>query len=392
MRPIHLWLALGVAVSAIVPAAGPALAASDPEVYVALGDSVSVGVGATPGRGFVERYFAHLQDPANGGVDALHNLARSGETSTSMRASGGQLEAAAARIAEPSDTTVVTLGIGGNDAGQCPVGFNTPPCPFSANYTAILGALQSALAGDPGDERLQVLEYHNPASGTGSPNEGLFDFGLLGIDAKGDCSATAAALGLNDLVRCIGSQYGAGSVDVYPTFKAGGQALMADALHPNDTGHAYIACLFEYPERAGSANPCEASPPPPPPPPPPPDRLAPTAKLSGPARQRVLRQRAISLFALLDEGATTSATARIAIPAARARSSARVKVVRLGPVTKSVAAGTRTRLTLRLSKRGIRSIRAALLTRRALKAKVTVKSTDAAGNSSLAYRTIKLVR
>jgi hypothetical protein len=70
----------------------------------------------------------------------------------------------------------------------------------------------------------------------------------------------------------------------------------------------------------------------------------------------------------------------------------RVKVVRLGPVTKSVAAGTRTRLTLRLSKRGIRSIRAALLTRRALKAKVTVKSTDVSGNSSLAYRTIKLVR
>ena len=135
MRPIHLWLALGVAVSAVVPATGPALAtepareATDPEIYVALGDSVSVGIGATPGRSFVERYFAHLQDSANGGVDTLHNLARSAETSTSMRASGGQLEAATAVIGEPSDTTVVTLGIGGNDgvSGQCPVGFNTPP-------------------------------------------------------------------------------------------------------------------------------------------------------------------------------------------------------------------------------------------------------------------------
>jgi hypothetical protein len=232
------------------------------------------------------------------------------------------------------------------------------------------------------------MEYYNPASGSGSSNEGLFDFGLLGSDAKVDCSASAAALGLNDFVRCIGGQYGAGSVDVYPTFKAGGQSLMADALHPNDTGHAYIACLFEYPERAGSGNPCEPTPPPPPII----DRTAPTATLSGAARQRVLRQRAISLLALLDEGATTSATARIAIPAARARASARVKLVRLGPVTKSVAAGTRTRLTLRLSKKGIRSIRAALLTRRALEAKVRVKSADAAGNSSLAYHTIKLVR
>ena len=388
MRPIHLWLALGVAVSAVVPATGPALAtepareATDPEIYVALGDSISVGIGATPGRSFVERYFAHLQDSANGGVDTLHNLARSAETSTSMRASGGQLEAATAVIGEPSDTTVVTLGIGGNDgvSGQCPVGFNTPPCPFSANYTAILQALQAALAADPGDETFRVMEYFNPASGTGSPNEGLFDFGLLGSDARVDCAASGAALGLNDLVRCVGGQYGAGSVDLYPTFKAGGQSLMADPLHPNDTGHEYIACLLINPARAGLVNPCQP-PPPPPPPPPPGDKTAPRTTLSGPVRQRVLRQRGIVLFALLDENASVSARARITIPR-----------LRLGPVVRSISAGTRTRMRLRVSKKGLRLLRRSLRTRRSLRAKVTVRSTDAAGNSSLTSRTIKLVR
>ena len=67
-----------------------------------------------------------------------------------------------------------------------------------------------------------MLEYFNPASGTGSGNEGLFDFGLLGSDAKVDCSASGVALGLNDLVRCVGTQYGAGSIDPDPTLKAGG--------------------------------------------------------------------------------------------------------------------------------------------------------------------------
>ena len=360
-----------------------------PNIYVALGDSVSVGVGTTPGSGFVERYFAHLQDPANGGLDELHNLARSGEASGSMRNPGGQLDAASALIGAPSDTKVVTLGVGANDglSGQCPGGFNTPPCPFSANYTAIVQALQAALAGDPGDETFQVMEYYNPASATSNANEGLFDFALLGGDAKVDCAASGAALGLNDLIRCVGGQHGAAPVDVYPTFKAGGQSLIADGVHPNDTGHAYIACLFAHPERAGAPRPCEPTPPVI-------DKIPPRAALSGRARQRVLRQRAVVLFVLLDEDATVTASARIAIPAAspRARSTARAKLVRLGPITKPIARGTRTRLRLRLPRKSMRLIRRALQARRSLTAKVRVRSTDAAGNSSLATRAIKLVR
>jgi hypothetical protein len=47
---------------------------------------------------------------------------------------------------------------------------------------------------------------------------------------------------------------------------------------------------------------------------------------------------------------------------------------------------------LRLSKKGTRLIRRALRKRRSLRARVTVLSTDAAGNSGLAKRKITLVR
>jgi hypothetical protein len=129
------------------------------------------------------------------------------------------------------------------------------------------------------------MEYYNPASCASSSNEGLFDFALLGGDAKVDCSASGGSLGLNDLVRCVGGQHGAASVDVYRIFKEGGQSLIADGVHPNDTGHAHIACLFVHPDRADLENPCE------PRPVTPDDTTPPTAVLSSRARQRVLRQR-----------------------------------------------------------------------------------------------------
>ena len=202
-------------------------------------------------------YHAYLRDPAHGGVEVLYNLAIPGETSSSMRAADGQLYGALAAIDEPSDTRLVTLDIGGNDRllGQCAIGFNVPSCPFTANYTAIVQSLGAALANDPGSESFQVMQYYNPASGTGTLTEVAYDFGLLGDDGRIDCAATGSRLGLNDLVACIGRDHGAEAVDGYPTFKAGGPSLMADATHPNQTGHSYLACLFEHPERAGMRTP-----------------------------------------------------------------------------------------------------------------------------------------
>src|SRR5215210_4855609 len=223
---------LAIALAAVLATAGlsPTTADAVPEspLYLALGDSVSRGYGAPAGQGFVDLYHAYLRGTADPDLQ-LSNLAVPGETSSSMR-SNGQLGAALAAIGEASDTRALTLGIGGNDggSGQCPAGYNAAPCQFKDNYTAIVRALRSALDDDPGDETFEVLQYYNPSAGTGSSEERLYEFALLGSDGKIDCSGSGYAVGLNDHIAYIGKAYGAVPIDAHPTCKAGGQLLMAD--------------------------------------------------------------------------------------------------------------------------------------------------------------------
>ena len=83
-----------------------------PAIYVALGDSLAVGVGATEPE--EEGYVPQFKKRATANAD-LVNLAVSGEDSRTF-ISSLQLERAVAAIADPStNTKVVTLGIGAND-------------------------------------------------------------------------------------------------------------------------------------------------------------------------------------------------------------------------------------------------------------------------------------
>jgi lysophospholipase L1-like esterase len=368
---------------------GLRLAAQAPPapLYLALGDSVSRGFGAPDGRGFVDLYFDYLRDPSHGGLGELANFAVPGETSGSMLAAGGQMDRAIDRISQASDTRVVTLSIGGNDgrSGQCPTGFADPPCPFRQNYTVIMARLRDALAGDPGDETVQAMEYYNPAAGTGTSLEGIYEYGTLGDDGRVDCAGAGRAIGLNDQVRCIARDYAATSVDPHPTFKAGGQSLIADGVHPNAAGHAAIACLFEHPERAGSARPCDASQPPTPGPAPGRDTRPPKLTLSGPRAQRILRKRRIVVLVETDEAATVTASGTIAVPSP-------ARLARLRPTTSSVAAHSRTKISLRLTKKRLALVRRGLRLRRVLTARIRVRVRDGAGNSSVAARRVRVTR
>ena len=351
----------------LAASAPPALAGG---TYVALGDSVSAGFGVAQDRAFVDRYFAYLRDPANGGLDQLVNLAVPGESSSSMRSAGGQLERAVLAIDGPSDTAVVTLGIGGIDmsplSGLCFGSFSVPSCQFTANYLAILEELGRALADDPGSERFQVLEYYNPWSGTAS--EEFFVGPLLGQDGRLDCSGEGAALGLNDLIACVGRSKGAMPVDVLPTFSTGGQLLMSDdAIHPNEFGHASIACLFEHPERTGSPTPCLSRP------------------LAGRGAQRVLRQGGLRLIVENQEPLTVTASGSIVMRGGR-------RSIKFSPVTRRVAAQTPTKLKLRLSRPALGLIRRALRLRRPLKARVSVRSGRPPASIPLAATEVQLLR
>jgi GDSL-like Lipase/Acylhydrolase family len=337
--------------------------------YVALGDSV-----AAPPDSYVHLLFDALRSPEGGGLDTLYNRARGGEDSATLRSSG-QLAAAIADIDLPSDTTLVTIDIGGNDRYVCGgpnPSWHLSSCPFAANFDATLADLQAALERDPGPESLVAMTYYNPASGTGTPEEQGYDRGLLGTDLQLYCAPSGdPRLGLNDRIACIAASRGALVADVYPAFKAGGPALVS-GIHPTSQGHAVIAEEF----RKTLAIPA----------PPPPDTTRPALNLSGAASQNVLRRRGVQVVARSPlEASTVTAKGRVRV---RGRS----RAFRLRSVTREMAQGGRAKLRLRLRRNALRAVAGALRAGKTARARITVTARDGAGNATTKRRTVRLKR
>lgn len=185
------WLALAGAALALLLTLrdGPARAVPTPlpaavgpgEVYLALGDSLATGDEApanTAEEGNLPGYPVYLDllldytRPVS-----LTLLARSGESTTSMRAPGGQLEQAVAFIgaqrAAGRVVSPVTLSIGGNDLVNTFLGREDPQRTITDtlplvrdNLTQILDTLLGALTENgrrTGD--LIVMNYYNPYPG-----------------------------------------------------------------------------------------------------------------------------------------------------------------------------------------------------------------------------------
>lgn len=259
-------LFIGVLALSVAQAA-PAAAATTPTLYLALGDSLAVGDGASvpSATGYVGLLVDYYAGSAHGDAKAMQNLAVGGETTDSFLA--GQAAGAVATILDPStDVTVVTLSIGGNDllnllndpGDPCVVNPGSIECQgllaaalggVAANYPTVMGTLSWALAQDPGTERVFVLTLYNPFGGTGSPYEVPIDYALLGADLAVDCTAAQInplAAGLNDIVACTSSAFGATVVDGYAAIGDNALALthIGDPgfnIHLNDDGYAVIA-------------------------------------------------------------------------------------------------------------------------------------------------------
>jgi lysophospholipase L1-like esterase len=218
------WSCAGLAAALVLLALASGVGASGAQqggLYVALGDALAAGVGASSvSKSYVRLYYGYLQSNGSGVTDLL-NWSGAGATSTDLR--NHLLGGTVATINASSDTKAVTIDIGFNDIlrrdPNCPTA-NAQTCPFAGNLRAILAALKTALATDPGDETVQVMEIYNPNIGT--PNESATRQLLLGSDGKVDCSGTGAALGLNDLIHCISIEQGAKPIDVLPIFDAAG--------------------------------------------------------------------------------------------------------------------------------------------------------------------------
>jgi lysophospholipase L1-like esterase len=253
-----ILLALGV----MAWAEGVSADQPTPDYYMALGDSLAAGQGASESErsgyvGLFRRFYRADHD----GKERFANLAAHGETSFTFL---GDQMARALETIDDSDTEiqVVTLTLGANDFlpllrtepcasnptdVTCQLAVATALTTFAGNYLVALAQLDTALAQDPGEGRVLVTTYYNPFDGTGHSLEDPVDAGLLGSDGAVDCVANPGdptKVGLNDIIACFGGLMGAEVVDIYPLFDGAAPSLTNIAegdIHPNNDGHQVIA-------------------------------------------------------------------------------------------------------------------------------------------------------
>ena len=226
-------------------------------LYIALGDSLSAGIGASDiaTTGFVALVHASL-----GPRVQLENLGVPGDTSQDL-IDDGHLDRAVQEIekrkgdSDPNnDVQLVTLEVGGNDlldiyfslvqTGDCPdvdTSLQNKKCrdalssafdAFRPNLTKMLDRLRAA---DP-SLRILLLTLYNPFSHL--PR--LSELGDLSLEGK---AGTAFPGGLNDIIRDVAQpRNDVTVVDVYPLFQGKTQEIIAgDHIHPNDAGYKIMA-------------------------------------------------------------------------------------------------------------------------------------------------------
>jgi len=238
------------------PEPTPVNSLGDQKLYLALGDSLSAGNGASdPSR----TSFVALITQALGNSYEVLNLGVPGQTSDDLI--NGQVGRAVSEIqARKTDgipgneTAAVTLEIGGNDLlnlytslvlpGTCPSvpealqkqqcvdGLRNALDHYKTNLERTLDALKAA---DP-NVPIFLETLYNPFSG-GANN--LDQIGTLVLEGQ---AGTVFPDGLNDIIRQVGQGKGVTVVDWYPIFIGkSNQYISQDLIHPNDTGYQLMA-------------------------------------------------------------------------------------------------------------------------------------------------------
>jgi len=252
------------------PVASAAGAPPKPVYYLALGDSMAAGTGAsTTATRYVNVLYQH--EVGRFPTLQLDNIACGGATTTSMidgpgcsYATGTQLGDAEAFLrAHPKQVAFVTIDIGANNVDGCQVGETiSPSCVadglahITSELPQILSGLQDAYPG----VAVYGMTYYDP---------------FLGEWLDGSAGQTVAqqseslVLDLNALLTQVDTAAGAATADPATLFQTTDFALtgtylgatepqnVADVcnwtlfcsdggnIHPNDTGHALVAQAFE---------------------------------------------------------------------------------------------------------------------------------------------------
>ncbi len=230
------------------------------QVYVALGNSLAVGVGSSdpPNLGYVPLFQEDLTDLLGDPNLSLLNVGHGGDTSTTL-ITHGHLAAALDELARngdnqsTNDVLAVSIDIGGNDIFGllfiCAGGL-TPPCvaavtatfgTFAFNFDFILSELRAA-AGP--DTPIVAMTYYNSLVNPGCPFSALAP--LADVVLEG---GSGLPVGLNDLIRSIAATHDVLVADLVPggVFPAllGPADIQPDCLHANDDGYEIIADEFK---------------------------------------------------------------------------------------------------------------------------------------------------
>jgi lysophospholipase L1-like esterase len=191
--------------------------------YVALGDSLAVGIGGR--RGYVDRYASHLRTDTGARVNVL-NLGQGGQTSSqllralrsdpSMRQALGQAE-------------VITFNIGINDLGHAGEAYENGSCGGDDNQECLHTAVESL------EENWDAVIAE-----------------LLSLRSTGNTIIRTAGIGYTPRVDEVFEPYvedvnhhiatTAANNDIpYAQPYLGKEYLSSDGLHPNDNGYEVIA-------------------------------------------------------------------------------------------------------------------------------------------------------
>jgi len=235
------------------PIASSAPSAGEGGVYLALGDSLTFGIGVPQPRrnGFPARLAERLvtADPP---ITETSVFAVPGETATGFLEH--RLDDVLVAIDELGDRVqLVTIGLGANEllrmrrdssceadrAGEaCASAVSAATAEAARSLDAVVASVQEALAARGSGARVVVLAYYNPDV------DPITDTTLVGADGAVACDPSDGAPGLNDRIACIAEARAVELVDLYAAF-LGREAELTRVgggdIHPNQAGHDLIA-------------------------------------------------------------------------------------------------------------------------------------------------------
>jgi lysophospholipase L1-like esterase len=250
LPPQAAFLSLVLFIATASP--GPAIRAQPAApAYLALGDSLAYGVGASDR--LTAGYVALAHEALSGserygetGIELL-NLGVPGAKSADLLVPGGQLDLALEEIGtrsedgDANDVEIISVDVGGNDLlalvapdSPCLESASVEPCraafgevlsAIDDNLTEVLTRLREAAP----EAIIVVVDLYNPYSGTGDLREPIAEVGIG--QANGVIGAVTADPELRITTASIFQLFGG----------RGTQWIAPDGIHPNDNGHLVIA-------------------------------------------------------------------------------------------------------------------------------------------------------